>query len=140
VRASGSSITRIETINDETLPDNTDKPDVIPNGLLSLRIETPEYGRTVQLQIHLSEPTPENAYWIMYDELNGWYDYSDYATFDAARSRVTLDLQDGGHGDGDYTENGIIVDPGGIALRSEASDIVTRTETKTGCFINMLIW
>jgi len=63
--------------------------------------------------VYLSEPTPSGATWYIYDSINGWQDYSDYATFDVDRKLVTLQLKDGDYGDADGTANGIIVDPSG---------------------------
>ncbi len=40
-----------------------------------------------------------------------WLDYSEYAEFSSDRKKVYLTLKDGGFGDADGIENGIIVDP-----------------------------
>jgi hypothetical protein len=42
--------------------------------------------------------------------------YSDYAVFNAARDKVILQLKDGGVGDNDHTENGVIVGLIGIGF------------------------
>jgi hypothetical protein len=46
--------------------------------------------------------------------VNGWQDYTQYTTFNPDGRSVTVELKDGGHGDSDGVENGIIVDPGGV--------------------------
>ena len=47
-----------------------------------------------------------------YDPVNSeWLDYSQYAEFSGDRKKVYLTLKDGGFGDADGIENGIIVDP-----------------------------
>ncbi len=46
-----------------------------------------------------------------------WLDYSGYAEFSDSRQEVWLTLKDGGFGDADGIENGIIVDP--LAFGSE---------------------
>jgi hypothetical protein len=46
-----------------------------------------------------------------------WLDYSDYTSFSPNRKEVYLTLKDGGFGDADGIENGIIVDP--LAFGSE---------------------
>jgi hypothetical protein len=47
-----------------------------------------------------------------YDPVNSeWLDYSKYAEFSRNRKKVHLTLKDGGFGDADGIENGIIVDP-----------------------------
>ena len=48
-----------------------------------------------------------------YDLIDGWYIYNDYALINASRTSVSLKLKDGDFGDGDGTENGIIIDPSG---------------------------
>ena len=47
-----------------------------------------------------------------------WLDYSDYTQFSRNRKQVYLTLKDGGFGDADGIENGIIVDP--LAFGSES--------------------
>ena len=131
VRPLDCGITRIEALNDDDLPDAYGKPGSIPNGLLSFRLVTPHYGQRISVKIYLSEPAPPDAYWVMYDRLNGWYDYSANAVFNTARDVVTLELRDGGEGDADYTENGLILDPGGLAVPSRTS------QGSGACFIQM---
>jgi len=47
-----------------------------------------------------------------FDPVNSeWLDYSEYAEFSSDRKKVYLTLKDGGFGDADGIENGIIVDP-----------------------------
>jgi hypothetical protein len=72
------------------LSENTGKPDSIPSGLVSFSLTPPHYGQTVTVTIYLSEPAPANAYWVIYDRLNSWYDYSANAQFNVARDEITL--------------------------------------------------
>ena len=53
---------------------------------------------------------------MIYDHVYGWQDYSDYAVFNVARDELTIEIKDGGRGDGDNTENGVIVNLGGATL------------------------
>ena len=62
------------------------------------------------------ESTPGGAKWIKYNQLNGWIDYSEYATFSADRKSVTFTVRDGGLGDADFVENKVIVDPAGAGV------------------------
>jgi hypothetical protein len=81
-----------------------------------------------------------------------WLDYSDYAEFGPDRKVVYLILQDGGFGDADGIENGIIVDP--LTVGTETSvdygsgssnpvaaveDIVEGILPKVGCFISTAV-
>ena len=62
--------------------------------------------------IHLSRAALEKGVLYKYDAVNDqWMDYSDYAEFSPNHKEVYLTLKDGGFGDVDGIENGIIVDP-----------------------------
>jgi hypothetical protein len=71
----------------------------------------------------------------MYDCVNGWRDYTQYATFNPDGRSVTLELKDGGHGDSDGVENGIIVDPGGVTSSIAGLD----SGVGGGCFISTTV-
>jgi hypothetical protein len=51
----------------------------------------------------------------------GWINFSGYAEFNAARDQVTLTLTDGGVGDDDGVVNGVILDPSGPGVASQAA-------------------
>ncbi|NIQ90403.1 MAG: hypothetical protein GWN93_15790, partial [Deltaproteobacteria bacterium] len=72
-----------------------------------------------------------SGYYI-YDTIKGWQDYTQYTIFNPDRRSVTVELQDGGHGDSDGVANGIIVDPGGVV---GASADGLDTGAGGGCFI-----
>jgi hypothetical protein len=116
IRPQGAFITRADAVDDSTLEERQDKPSNIPYGMFAYRLELSEYGQTVNVDIHLSEPAPPDSYWVMFDPVDGWQDYSAHAVFNHSRTKVSLQLKDGGFGDCDHTENGVIVDPGGIAV------------------------
>ena len=70
--------------------------------------------------------------------INGWQDYSDHATLSGDRRSVILELKDGGFGDGDGTENGIIIDPSGLGTASYSIPAATTSSESGGgggCFI-----
>jgi hypothetical protein len=106
-----ASIDSVMSIDPDTIPD---KPGGLPFGLISIKLRTINPGDTVEVVVYFSEQAPEGTRWYKYDSLNGWQDYSAYATFSADRKSLVLELKDGGHGDSDGVENGIIVDPGGV--------------------------
>ncbi len=67
--------------------------------------------------IYLSKPAYDDGTWYKYNPVNDeWLDYSEFMEFSADHKMVYLTLKDGGVGDADGTENGIIVDP--LALRT----------------------
>lgn len=58
---------------------------------------------------------------MYYDNANGIVDLSEVAVFNNARTEVTINLKDGGLGDSDHTENGVIVSNIGLADRPQTS-------------------
>ena len=66
-----------------------------------------------------------------------WQVYSDYAQFNPDGNSVTLTLVDGGIGDADATENGIIIDPSGIGI-SSGDAVSSAAGGGGGCFISSL--
>jgi hypothetical protein len=73
-------------------------------------------------------------------------DYSDYAEFSKNRKTIYLTLKDGGFGDADGIENGIIVDPltigtaigdgGGDSVVAAVGNVVEDVVPWTTCFIS----
>ncbi|MBW1754383.1 MAG: hypothetical protein JRJ46_15165, partial [Deltaproteobacteria bacterium] len=59
--------------------------------------------------------------WFKYNETGGWYDFSNYAVFNADRDQVTLTLVDGDPDtDDDGVANGVIKDPSGLGTAGTA--------------------
>jgi hypothetical protein len=99
---------------DETLidPESLDKPGSVQFGLIDFKILVNAPGDETVVTIHLSRPAMTEGFLLKYDPINGrWMDYSDYAEFSSDRMSVYLTIKDGGFGDADGIENGIIVDP-----------------------------
>ncbi len=146
VEALDSIMTGIEAIDSSIVPENDDIPDEVPYGLISFRLEVDSPGQRAVVKIYLSEPAPKNAYWVHYDEENGWIDYSDHAEFNENRDIVTLEFQDGGYGDSDRTEDGVIIDPSGLAIGDNSSFSSASSKDSDhasagaggGCFISTL--
>ncbi|UCG07373.1 MAG: fibronectin type III domain-containing protein [Desulfobacterales bacterium] len=93
----------------------SEKPDSMPFSLIHFKLLVNAPGDEALVTVYLSESAPENSKLYKYDPIEDiWYDYSDYAEFSPNGTSFTLTLQDGGFGDADGTENGIIVDPSGI--------------------------
>ena len=97
------------------------------------------------MTLHLSGTAPADSTWFKYDPVDDtWYDYSAYIEFSADRKIVYLTLVDGGFGDADGIENGIIVDPLGLgvlpsypAAAAEAVDAGSSSwGGGSGCFIS----
>jgi hypothetical protein len=142
------SITAIESENPED--SNTDlsaigKPESMPFGLLNFKLIVDQPGDEAVVTIYLSEPAPYSAVWYKYDPVNKiWQDYSEYTEFSADRKSVYLTVIDGGFGDADGIENGVIIDP--LALGTPSSSVSGSSGAgaasgsgsggSSGCFIN----
>jgi hypothetical protein len=96
------------------------KPKSIQFGLIDFKILVENPGDETVVAIHLSRPAFDKGKLFKYDPVNDeWWDYSDYAEFSPNRKVVYLTLKDGGFGDADGIENGIIVDP--LTVASETA-------------------
>lgn len=148
---SGSGVSRIaamEATDLDTIGSIAQMPYDLPLGLVSFRLEMEQTGGIARIRIYFSDPAPQSARWIKYDTINGWQDSSAHATFADDGLFVDLEIQDGGFGDADGVENGIIIDPSGygIANGNDASDADARSLTGSqsssggggggGCFIS----
>jgi hypothetical protein len=121
----------LETIHPASILDKKNKPKKFAHGLFSYRLQVNQAGALATVKIYYSEDISDADYFYMYDSINGWIDYTQYATFNPDGRSITVALKDGGHGDSDGVENGIIVDPGGVAEMGAVAD----TGAGGGCFI-----
>ena len=99
------------------------RPAALQFGLLSfkLRVKTP--GDETMVTIYLSSAAADHGKWYKYNPINAeWVDYSAYIEYGADRKVVYLSLKDGGFGDADGIENGIIVDPLAFGLSAELDE------------------
>jgi hypothetical protein len=88
------------------------KPTYIEFGLIDFKLLVNIPGDETTVTIYLSKPAYKQGRCFKYDPVNDvWLDYSGYTQFSANRKEVYLTLKDGGFGDADGIENGIIVDP-----------------------------
>jgi hypothetical protein len=117
--------------------------DFDPNDLIDMQIKVPMPGDQTTITVYLENPAPAEIKLYYYSRIdNCWSDYSDNAEFNATRDQVKITMEDGGIGDDDGVENGIIVDPFAFALSSEPS-IPTSEDSDSdtgggGCFIGSL--
>ena len=116
------------------------RPQVL-TGLVSVKLMLHSGETTASFTVYLSEPAPSNALWYKYDLEEGWAPYAN-ATFSDDRKSVTVRLVDGGDGDDDGVQNGIIVDPSGLGYplatdgySSQTSESSTSSGASGGCFI-----
>jgi len=112
--ANVASIETLESVDPGTISDPYNKPADMPLGLINFKLTVQNPGDVAIITVHFSIAAPENARWYKYDSVGGWQDYSTHAEFGIDRKSVTLELKDGGFGDADGIENGVIVDPSGF--------------------------
>ena len=122
----------LEPIHPSSIWDKKNRPENFEYGLFSYRLKVSRAGDLARVKLYYSEDISGTAYFYMYDCVNGWRDYTQYATFNPDGRSVTLELKDGGHGDSDGVENGIIVDPGGVTSSIAGPD----AGVGGGCFID----
>jgi len=108
------TVDTLKSIDPATITDTVGKPDQMPLGLIAYRLGNVTAGEQVTVTVYLSAPAPGE--WYKHDPVNGWQDYTPFATFANGGLEVTLLLQDGGIGDADGIANGIIVDPSGFGF------------------------
>jgi hypothetical protein len=137
------SIVSIEAEDPDALgadADTAGKPESMPYGVLNFKLIVDQPGDEAVVTIYLSEPAPNNAFWYKFDPVNKvWLDYSEFTEFSADRKSVYLFLVDGGFGDADGTENGIIIDPLGLGVSSAAAPVASGgggSGSSAGCFIS----
>jgi hypothetical protein len=132
------SIESIKSIDPYDISDTGNRPDEMPFDAISFKIRVVNAGDTARVIVYLSGESPSGATWYKNDVITGWQDYSDHATLSGDRKSVILELKDGGFGDGDGTENGIIIDPSGLGTASYSIPEATTTSESGGgggCFI-----
>jgi PKD repeat protein len=134
------AIESLKYVDPTTISDSINKPADMLFGLVSMRLVTTNIGDTVEVAVYFSESTPAEAKCYKYNSIDGWLEYSAHTAMSADGKSVILLLKDGGHGDADIVENGIIVDPVGMAVPVAASSAVGESLSSDsggagGCFI-----
>ena len=115
--------------------------------MIHFKLAVKEPGDEVLVTIYLSKAAYDDGIWYKYDPVNDqWFDYSDFIDFSADRKAVQLTLTDGGFGDADGIENGVIVDPLALGTATDHSsssgsdnfveDIADSLLSDLSCFIS----
>ena len=111
------------------------EPDDMPYGAVSFKLNVAQ-GAEASVNIHFSEAVPDDMVVWKFDEVNGWYEYSsEYVEFNADRTVATIHLKDGEYGDGDFTANGVILDPLAVGTASSSTGSSGGSDSDN-CFIN----
>ncbi|MGD1968392.1 MAG: CAP domain-containing protein [Desulfobacterales bacterium] len=106
-------------------------------GLMDIKVKVDIPGSSTTVTVLLPEPAPQGYKWYKYSSSQGWYDYSTNVTFNGDRTRLTITLIDGGTGDDDGQQNGIIEDPSGLGT-APAGSVSSGGGGGGGCFIDTL--
>ncbi|MGD8943037.1 MAG: CAP domain-containing protein [Desulfobacterales bacterium] len=105
-------------------------------GLMDIKVKVDIPGSSTTVTVLLPEPVPQGYKWYKYSPSQGWYDYSANVTFNGDRTQLSITLVDGGTGDDDGEQNGIIDDPSGLGAAPAGS--VSSGGGAGGCFIGTL--
>lgn len=126
----------------------------MPYGWLTFRLRLANPGDTAHLIVYLPQAAPSYAKWLKLDQIEFGpvgqatrlvKDYSSHAVFSEDRTRITIELVDGGIGDADGVVNGIIIDSSGLgvgpfpddlSLDSEAGGDTDDDGSAGGCFVS----
>lgn len=90
------------------------RPAELPAGLIRMRLEMETVGAEASVTVYFSRDLIPDTLWFRHDDDTGWEDFSAHAVAGVEPDTMIVTLKDGGFGDSDGVENGIIVTTGGI--------------------------
>ena len=112
----GATLSQCESLDDSDISLNqTDKPGdyAFPDGIVSFNVNGLPIGGTAVVTVTFPTAIPAGSKYYKVNA-DGFYEFLSGA--EIATNTVTLTLVDGGQGDHDGLANGVIDDPGGIAV------------------------
>jgi uncharacterized protein YkwD len=143
---SGAGLVSLYPVDPESdnIADRNGMPESLIYGLIDFRIKVDTPGSSTTVTIFLPESVPEGYKWYKYSQTQGWYDFSANVSFNSERNQLSFILVDGGMGDDDGEQNGIIEDPSGLGV-APADSASTNSNSSGGgggsggCFIDILV-
>lgn len=111
-----ADLVSLRPISPVDIPDEVNKPGLMPYGLFEIVINVDPNGGTVQVTYYFPDPLPPGFVWYKHDPTLGWINFNAHVVYNPARTQATVTLVDGGAGDADGAANGTIVDPSGPAF------------------------
>jgi len=141
---SGAGLVSLYALDPESdnISDRTGMPENLIYGLIDFKIRVDTPGSITTVTVFLPESVPEGYKWYKYSQTRGWYDFSANISFNSERNQLSFILVDGGTGDDDGEQNGIIEDPSGLGV-APANSVSTNTGSSGGgsggCFIDNLV-
>jgi chitinase len=120
------------------LPAAPNRPDNM-TGVISTKLLLQNNIASATVKVLFSLPAPYGAAWYQFDPEAGWTVCRN-AIFSPDRKSVTLTLEDGGPGDLDGVQNGIIVDMAGLGYQTQNRQIYGSASSSSAadarqCFI-----
>jgi hypothetical protein len=107
-----STLENLTAVPESDLPEEG-KPDLeFPHGFFSFNITLPEGHTSAIVTMTFPSPLPVGTQYWKYHEPEGWIDVTSLLGDDDEDKVLTLTLTDGGLGDDDGVQNGVIVDQG----------------------------
>lgn len=95
-----------------------------PQGLVNINLQGGTVGSTATVNVNYGMALPPNAVWMKYNpNTQAWGRFTGavFSLDGNGNTVVTLTLTDGGAGDDDGLQNGLIADPGGAAMPDAGS-------------------
>jgi len=138
-----AAVDEFSAMDENTVEDFIQRSDDLFLGLIRIELTVKRIGGKASIPIDSSEPMGDNIRWYTHEGMNGWQDYSDHSFFSDDFMSVVLEFEDGGYGDADGAENGVIVCTSG-PVRSMSSTYrysepgASPSESDGGCFINAI--
>ena len=132
------AVAAVRALDSADLPPAANQPEHLM-GVISFKLHLWEDDPRAVVRVYFSRPAPRFARWYKYDPDQGWTVYP-HATFSADRLSMDLELEDGGSGDMDGVQNGVIVDPGGLGFSSQTSGSMSYEPVdaaRPGCLISL---
>ncbi len=132
-------VVMLQSMDANNLAPAGNQPDKV-TGLISFKLYLNQGVTTTSVSVYFAQPAPAGAQWYKYDAGQGWSIYPN-ATLSADRKSLTLVLVDGGPGDQDGVQNGVIVDPAGLGYSSSGAQVSDSSASSStpaeelGCFI-----
>ncbi|MGD8493147.1 MAG: CAP domain-containing protein [Desulfobacterales bacterium] len=123
--------------DDNDITNRNGMPQDMIYGLMDIKVKVDIPGSSTTVTVLLPEPVPQGYKWYKYSPSQGWYDYSANVTFNGDRTQLSITLVDGGTGDDDGEQNGIIDDPSGLGA-APAGSVSSDGGGAGGCFIDTL--
>ncbi len=140
---SGADLVSLYAFDPESdnISDRNGMPESLIYGLIDFKIKVDTPGSSNTVTVFLPESVPEGYKWYKYSQTRGWHDFSANVSFNSERNQLSFTLVDGGTGDDDGEQNGIIEDPSGLGI-APANSVSTNAGSSGGgsggCFIGTL--